>query len=322
MNGSTRTENQDAQDIAIVGCGLIGQAWAVVFARAGFRVRLYDHDPDAARRAPPLIAARLSELEDAGLLKPGQAKAANTRIAVAHSLEEALKNACYVQENTLENLEVKSQVTADIDAVLATEVPIGSSTSGIPASHYAHEVEGRSRCIVVHPINPPHLVPAVEVIPAPFTDPVVTEKVQDLMHQIGQSTILLNKEVNGFVVNRLQGALLREAFDLLAQGVASSESIDRAISDGLGLRWALMGPFQTIHLNAPEGVKQYVARYGPMYEEMFADSGTHAVWQSCVTSGLAEDLCKRFPLKHLQEAQDERDARLMGLLRALRGAAD
>lgn len=321
MNQSSCHDQGKPRRIAIIGCGLIGQAWAVVFVRAGYEVALFDQDIAVARAAPAAITERLADLEKAGLLSPSQMETVQTRVLVSDKLEHALKNAFYVQENTAENLQVKARVTAEIDAALAPDVPIGSSTSGIPASSYANEVSGRSRCIVAHPINPPHLVPAVEIVPAPFTAPEVTEKVRELMQQVGQSAIVLQKEVDGFVVNRLQGALLREAFDLLAKGIASADGIDRAISDGLGLRWALMGPFQTIHLNAPEGVAQYVQRYGPMYQEMFANSGEQRDWDNIVTSGLEDDLLARFPLDRLQEAQSERDTRLMSLLRALHDPA-
>ena len=321
MNQSSCHDQGKPRRIAIIGCGLIGQAWAVVFVRAGYEVALFDQDIAVARAAPAAITERLVDLEKAGLLSPSQMETVQTRVLVSDKLEHALKNAFYVQENTAENLQVKARVTAEIDAALAPDVPIGSSTSGIPASSYANEVSGRSRCIVAHPINPPHLVPAVEIVPAPFTAPEVTEKVRELMQQVGQSAIVLQKEVDGFVVNRLQGALLREAFDLLAKGIASADGIDRAISDGLGLRWALMGPFQTIHLNAPEGVAQYVQRYGPMYQEMFANSGEQRDWDNIVTSGLEDDLLARFPLDRLQEAQSERDTRLMSLLRALHDPA-
>ena len=321
MNQSSCHDQGKPRRIAIIGCGLIGQAWAVVFVRAGYEDALFDQDIAVARAAPAAITERLADLEKAGLLSPSQMETVQTRVLVSDKLEHALKNAFYVQENTAENLQVKARVTAEIDAALAPDVPIGSSTSGIPASSYANEVSGRSRCIVAHPINPPHLVPAVEIVPAPFTAPEVTEKVRELMQQVGQSAIVLQKEVDGFVVNRLQGALLREAFDLLAKGIASADGIDRAISDGLGLRWALMGPFQTIHLNAPEGVAQYVQRYGPMYQEMFANSGEQRDWDDIVTSGLEDDLLARFPLDRLQEAQSERDTRLMSLLRALHDPA-
>ena len=312
-----RSENTEPLPrVAVIGCGLIGQAWAVVFLRAGYGVTLFDPNETALQEASPAIEAKLNDLVAAGLMSAQNASTARGQLIVATDLTNALEGAVYVQENAPENLELKSALTRQIDRLLPEHVPIGSSTSGIPASDYARDVAGRHRCLVAHPINPPHLVPAVEIVPAPWTDPDITQTVCDLMQRVGQSPVLLEKEIDGFVVNRLQGALLREAFRLLSEGVASHETIDTAISDGLGLRWALMGPFETIHLNAPGGVAQYVERYGPLYRKMFAEQARTDDWEAALDMGLQEALCTQHPLDQLAQSHTMRDKRLMQLLRS------
>lgn len=309
-----RVRSPPLQKVAIVGCGLIGQAWAVVFLRSGFRVALFDADHAACMRAWSGVVERLKELAAHGLLNRSRIEELAENLKVEDGLEAALGGAAYVQENGPEDLDIKSALTAELDRHARPDVPIGSSTSGIPASQYSIDVPGRHRCLVVHPINPPHLVPAVEIVPSPWTDSDVTTRVLDLMKATHQTPILLDKEIDGFVVNRLQGALLSEAFRLLGQGVASAEDIDKAVSDGLGLRWSIIGPFETIHLNAPGGVAQYVERYGPMYREMFRHDIPPEDWSAALEDGLERGLCARHPISNLAQSQADRDSALMALL--------
>lgn len=300
--------------IAIIGCGLIGQAWATVFLRSGHCVSLYDKQDGAAEQAVAHIRKRLVELEEHGLITSAALNRSDDLLTVSSTLQAAVSDADYIQENGPEDARIKSELTREIDRWSPPRAPIGSSTSGIPASVYAEGVDGRSRCLVVHPINPPHLIPVVEIVPASWTSQAVVDEVKDLLNSVGQVPITLEKEIDGFVVNRLQGALLREAFQLLDQGVASREAIDRAISDGLGLRWSLMGPFKTIHLNAPGGVADYVTRFGRMYSEMFEGTEEAADWHAVVKAGLEMELTEQQPLAEIGEAQRARDIALMQLL--------
>jgi 3-hydroxyacyl-CoA dehydrogenase len=164
---------------------------------------------------------------------------------------------------------------------------------------------------VAHPINPPHLIQAVEIVPAPFTDETITRAVKKIITAIGKEPLALKKEIPGFVVNRLQGALLNEAFNLVKEGISSAEDIDKAISEGLGLRWSFMGPFQTIHLNAPEGIAGYVKRYEKMYRDIF--NKTDIEWSSIVNRGLEEEPIKLYPLSEREKQERERDNKLTKL---------
>ncbi|EDO27740.1 predicted protein, partial [Nematostella vectensis] len=157
----------------------------------------------------------------------------------------------FLQECTPENLELKKKVFQNLEATLSSsEVILASSTSCIMPSKFTESLQLRQRCIVAHPINPPYYVPLVEVIPAPWTDASVIEQTIKLMKDIGQSPVLLKKETNGFIVNRLQYALIAEAWRLVEEGICSPEDVDTTMTEGLGLRYSLIGPFETMHLNA------------------------------------------------------------------------
>jgi L-gulonate 3-dehydrogenase len=310
----TGCHSQTPKTIAIIGSGLIGQAWATVFLRAGMQVVLFDTAAELAEQAKAQVIERMTEFAHFGLVTQETLGRSLTHIRLAETLEAAVATADYVQENGPEILDVKIALTRKIDQFAPPGVVIGSSTSGITASRYSETIKGRDRCLVVHPINPPHLVPLVEIVPAPWTAQSAVEVVRDLLTRVGQVPILLNREIDGFVVNRLQGALLREAFDLLDKGVASRRDIDKAISDGLGLRWSLMGPFETIHLNAPGGVSDYVRRFGPMYRDMFADNNGAVDWEAVVEGGLEADLVGETPVSKIAVAQKARDTALLHLL--------
>ncbi|MCI5040893.1 MAG: 3-hydroxyacyl-CoA dehydrogenase [Donghicola eburneus] len=303
------------EKIAVIGCGLIGQGWAAVFAQAGFEVAMYDVSAEAADLALKAMEKRISDLAEFDLVAPSDASQILQRIKLAASLEEALDQAIYVQENGPEDVGIKNQITEALDAIAASDVPIGSSTSGISASRYCKDIEGRHRCLVVHPINPPHLHPAVEIVPTPWTDQNAISMVNDLMIKCGRETIVLSEEIDGFIVNRLQGALLEEAFKLVGNGIVSAEDLDKAICDGLGLRWSIMGPMQTIHLNAPGGVTDYVARYGSMYRGFGIGSYEGVDWASVAKDKLAAEMAERTPVANIPEAQIARDRKLMALLR-------
>ena len=303
------------EKIAVIGCGLIGQGWAAVFAQSGFEVAMYDNSAEAAERALKAMQTRIADLAEFDLIKPSDAPQVLRRITVADNLEEALHGAIYIQENGPEDVDIKREITLALDAVAAKDVPIASSTSGISASRYCEAIEGRHRCLVVHPINPPHLHPAVEIVPTPWTDQNVVSKVNDVMIKCGRETIVLSEEIDGFVVNRLQGALLEEAFRLVGSGIVSAEDLDKAVCDGLGLRWSIMGPMQTIHLNAPGGVTDYVARYGKMYRDFGIGTYDDVNWASIAKEKLAPELSQRTPVAEIPEAQIARDRKLMALLR-------
>ena len=298
--------------VALIGCGLIGQSWAVSFLSAGFSVSLFDPTEGVTETAKEKIKFKLKDLQNLGLIADNNISEYLEKTHLAQSLSEATHDSIYIQESGPENLEIKKKLTHEIDKVTPTNIPIASSTSGIPTSFYANDVLGKYRCLVAHPINPPHLIPAVEVVPAPFTKGAVTQRVKEIIRSINKVPIELTKEIPGFVVNRLQGALLAEAFELKKEGIASAEDIDTAISHGLGLRWSFMGPFQTIHLNAPEGISGYVERYEQMYKEMFNNPSLD--WSSVLENGLKEEILNLFDETKRENFEKQRDDKLAKLI--------
>ena len=303
------------QRIAVVGGGLIGQGWAIVFAQAGFTVAIYDPSEDVRKTVRNTIKQRIAEMVSAELVTAILGEKMLEQLTVAHSLEEAVDGVIYVQENGPEQIEIKKKLTAELDAFVSPDVPIGSSTSGISASRYCEELSGRHRCLVVHPINPPHLIPAVEIVPSPWTEKSIITKVDEIMRNCSRETILLNKEIDGFVVNRLQGALLEEAFRLVGSGIVSAADLDKAIADGLGLRWSFMGPMKTIHLNAPGGVADYVERYAKMYQGFDLHADTDNSWHRVTRETLTAELETAIPTDDIPAAQAERDKKLMALIK-------
>jgi 3-hydroxyacyl-CoA dehydrogenase len=246
--------------IAIVGTGLIGRSWAIVFAQAGWEVGLYDAAPQASAEAVGLIAQGLEELSAQGLLRnPANAAA---RVRAHGSLADALDGASFVQENVAENLEAKRQIFADLDALAAPEAVLASSTSTIVPSLFTEGLAGRHRCLVAHPVNPPHLVPVVELLGAPWTAAATIATARSVYEDVGQAPIVVKREIEGFILNRLQAVLLSEAFRLVEEGYVTPQDLDKTLKEGLGLRWSFMGPFETIELNAPGGIPDYCRRYG------------------------------------------------------------
>lgn len=307
--------------IAIVGSGLIGRAWAITFARAGFDVALTDRQPGAVEAARAYIAEVLPALAEYGLLEGSSPDATLQRIAPARDLADALAGAAYVQENTPEQVETKRQVFSELERVAGPDAILASSTSAILPSAFSGHLDSRHRCVVAHPINPPYLVPAVEIVPSPWTSAETTERAADLLRQAGQAPIVMQREIDGFVMNRMQGALLEEAFRLVADGYASPEDVDIGIREGLALRWSFMGPFETIDLNAPAGVRDYVERYQGIYERIQPSQTRRVDWTGSVLETIEQDRRQRLPADRLSERQKWRDRHLMALAAHKRRAA-
>lgn len=297
--------------VAIVGAGLVGRAWAIVFARAGCPVALHDRDGAAIEAGLHAIETALADLDAHGLLaaSPREVRA---RITASPALEPAIRAAAYVQESVLETLEAKREVFAQLDRFAPPECILASSTSYIPASAFTAALPGRARCLVAHPVNPPHVVPVVELCPAPWTDPDVLERARRLHESVRQVPVIVRREIPGFILNRLQAALVCEALRLFEDGYASAEDIDKTVRDGLGLRWSFMGPLETIDLNAPGGVVDYAARYARTMVEMDRAQAPRE-WDAAALARLEAERRARLPADRLAERAAWRDRRLMAL---------
>jgi L-gulonate 3-dehydrogenase len=297
--------------VAIVGCGLVGRAWAIVFARAGRDVRLFDAEPGAAVAARRQIARDLSSLARQHLID--RPETVLDRIAIATSLAEAFDGAAYAQESVFERLDIKKPLFSEIDRVIGPDTIVGSSSSGIPASAFTEGLRCGARCLVAHPVNPPYLIPVVELVPAPWTRPETVAAVRALMEAVGQVPVEMSREIEGFILNRLQAVLLMEAWRLVEEGYATVEDVDRTVAHGLGLRWSFMGPFETIDLNAPGGVADYARRLGPLYQRIAASRAEHKVWDAELIAKVEAQRREKLPADRLAERTEWRDRRLMAL---------
>ena len=275
--------------VAVVGGGSIGVAWAVVFARAGFEVTV--QEPDAARRE-----AVPREIEERG----------GGPVAIHADLETALEGAEHVQECAPEDLTLKRELFERLTN-LTEDVPLASSSSAITASQFA---PGNPRALVAHPGNPPHLIPVVELVPAPFTDPAIVDRVETTMQQAGMSPVRLRKEIEGFIFNRLQGAVLREAYCLVRDGVADVDDIDRVVREGIGRRWAVIGPFETADLNTRGGIAEHARRLGPAYARMGAERGQDDPWTPELVEHVTAERRRLLPLDQWEERVAWRDRQL------------
>lgn len=307
--------------VAIIGTGFIGRAWAICFARGGYEARLWDAVPAAVENAVGYIEPILDDLAANDLLNGHSKAEVLSRLVPCPTMAEALAGAAYVQESTPERVEDKIAVFKAITEHVSPEAIVASSTSAILPSAFTGGCTGRERTIVVHPINPPFLVPACEVVPAPWTSAKTVRDTTDLIRSIGQVPIPMTREIDGFLMNRLQAALLNEAFRLVNEGYASADDVDAGIRDGLALRWAFMGPYETIDLNAPGGIRDYVERYGPTLARISSTMTGPVGLTPEVLDTVESELRSRHPAAELQERQRWRDRRLAALVAHKRAAA-
>lgn len=308
--------------VAIIGSGFIGRAWAIAFTCAGCTVALWDEDGEAPKKAIDFIQTVLPDLAANDLLNDRSPDQILEAIRIEGDLATALSKTNYVQESAPEHLELKKALFVRLDEATQHNAIIASSTSALLPSRFTEHLARRHRCLVVHPINPPYLVPAVEIVPAPWTTPDVVERCRDFLRSCGQAPIVMKCELDGFVMNRMQGALLEEAFRLVAEGYASIEDVDIGIRDGLALRWSFMGPFETIDLNAPGGIRDYAERYETIYKNIFNQTRRRVDWAGSVMDMVERDRRKRLPESKLNKRQVWRDRRLMALVAHKRRAAE
>ena len=287
--------------VAVIGSGVIGRSWAVVFLRAGCPTAVFDTDPAQLERAGDWI--RLQNVAEPGYLR------------LSDSLAQAVAGAAYVQECAPERLPVKQKLFADLDRVASPDSILASSTSAFDMTEIARDVCHPRRCIVAHPVNPPHIVPVVEVLGGERTDPTVIVETRDFLHAVGQTPVLLKKHIHGFLLNRLQFALVREAIHLLKSGVADVEAIDAVIRDGLGLRWALLGPFAVADTNKDDGVRAYFGGYEEWITDLMNQLGPTPAFDQALIEGVGQALDRIRGSIPREDVRDWRDRMVLEIRR-------
>jgi L-gulonate 3-dehydrogenase len=309
------------QRVAVVGSGLVGSSWSLVFSRAGRETRVYDVEPRQLASLHDRLRVHLEQWERWGAVTADEAAEMLERIEPCAELEDAVAGADYVQESIPEDLAAKQALFAELDRLTPSSVILGSSVAVYPMSQVASRVQDADRCIVVHPTNPPHLIPLVEIVPAPFTRPDVVQRIHAFMTALGQEPIVCRKEMFGFVLNRLQYAVLREAAYLATEGVASVEDIDKCVSAGLGLRWAMLGPLETEVTNSPDFERDWLD-YNDLVRDLFDAvcqpyDGPTAEHVHLLARGVREAWRGR----SLEEMVSDRNAMVMKI-QALKGAGE
>ena len=309
-----RPEPSQVRRVAVIGTGVIGGGWAAHYLRMGLDVTAHDPAPGAEARLRELVAGVWPTMERLGLA-PG---ASLDRLAYAPDLTSAVAEADFVQENAPEVLEVKIKVLAEIDAAAPPQAVIGSSTSGFAMTDLQRDCHHAERTVVAHPFNPPYLIPLVEIVGGARTDPAVVDWAVAFYKAMGKEPLKMSRELPGFVGNRLQEAMWREALHMVAEGMATVEEIDAAITYGPGLRWAIMGPILTFHLaGGPAGMAHMLDHFGPALREPWtwlkAPELTPELRQRMVDGSNREAAGRS-----VRDLERERDKCLIAILEALR----
>lgn len=301
---------------ACIGVGNVGRSWAIVFARAGLDVRLWDVDAEACARALPLIRQGLHDIAAAGGL--ADADAAFARVSIAATLEDAAQVG-WIQESAAERADAKAVLFARLDQAATPETVIASSTSAIPGSLFMVGLAGAHRCLVAHPVNPPHLIPLVELCGTHETSPATIAMARAFLAEVGQSPVHLEREIEGFLLNRLQWALLGEAMHLVGEGYCSPEDIDRVLTDGLARRWAFLGPFAVAHLNASQGVTGYFDVLADAIARVQGSLRTDYPPSAAVVEAAHQAMVRSVPVDAIAQGQRARDRDLLKIDRFLAG---
>ncbi|WP_326959726.1 3-hydroxyacyl-CoA dehydrogenase NAD-binding domain-containing protein [Amycolatopsis sp. NBC_01286] len=298
------------KNAAIIGAGTIGLSWTALFAHHGLTVRVSDPRPDLADAITDALETFAPHLgTTAGELA--------SRVHIAADVAEAVKDADVVQENGPENVEFKK----DLFATLVKEAPqhalLLSSSSAIPSTAFTGDLGDASRVLIGHPFNPPHLLPLVEVVPGERTSDESVQQAVDFYTFLGRTPVVEHQEMPGFVGNRLQNALSREAIYLVEQGVVTPEDLDKVITNSLGIRWATVGPFLGSHLGGgPGGYRHMSEHIGKSMKQMWAGLGNPSQSPE-EQERLIEAVEKAYGSSTYSELAETRDRKQLAVLHAV-----
>lgn len=310
----------DLGPVAVIGAGVTGASWAAAFAGYGIPVHLCDHDREELNAGVQKARRFLSFMIEHRLVQSDLARRGRESLATHTSISDAVADATFVQEAVSERYEVKRSVFAEVDAQTPPSTLISTSTSGLSISQIQEVCSIPQRCIAGHPYNPPHIMPLVEIAPGRHTTEETIRLADQVYRSIGKLTVILEEDVPGYLANRMSAALWREAVDLVLDGVASVEDVDRAIRYGPGLRWAIMGPHMLYHLGGGRGgIRSHIEHLGFAKERIWRDLAT---WQS-LPEEAGEILEQGLPeLRAIEKMMDTRDRKLASVLQALRPDSD
>lgn len=298
----------------------------MIFASQGYQVTIFDIEQSQITRAISGLTNDLQDFEKEGILRGNiSAKDQIELIKGCTEMEECVKDSVYIQECVPEYLNLKIKVWSQIDALVNNEQTIlASSTSCILPSKICETLKHRQQFMVAHPVNPPYHAPMVELVPSTWTNQFIRAETRKIMIEVGQVPVSMSREIPGFVLNRLQYALLNECWRLVADDIVSTEDLDVVMKDGLGLRYATCGPMEVIHLNAA-GLKNYCEVYGETIYNVSKDfKGIPEAWKMDTPEGIAEvekldkHLTASYPMDKLDERRLRRDKMISAIVKVKR----
>ena len=268
--------------VACVGAGLVGQGWATIFLSRGLEVIMQDISQEILNESMKHILLNLKFLETKGLVQKGSVEAGQGRIKTTTNIADACGHADYVQESVPDTYEIKKRVFEEMDSAAPAHAILASSTSGLLMTDIQEVATRPERCVLVHPMLPVHLIPTVEIAGGEKTSSTTVQEAREFMERMGKSPVVLRREVPGYIINRLQAALLREAIDLVDKGIASPEEVDKAFCRGIGLRDPIVGPFLRMHI-AGNGIEDFIENFAQSYRYRWE---TMETWTSIPSSAI------------------------------------
>jgi carnitine 3-dehydrogenase len=307
--------------VAVVGAGNTGASWAGLFAAHGYAVRLYDQDAAATARAIRRACAAARFLAAKELADPGLADEGIAMLTGGRDLREAVEGVGVVQECVTDDLAIKRAVFAEISRLAPESALIATSTSGLSITAIQQDAHLPGRTLAAHPYNPPHLIPLVELAPGALTYPETLEAARDFYAGVGKEPVVLGRDVPGYIANRMSAALWREAIELVRSGVATVEDVDKAVSLGPGLRWAVMGPHLIYHLGGGDaGIRGHISHLTATKEGMLRDLAAWTTFPPDTAAVLAAGVEAEAAGRSIEALEAERDDALAAVCLALRRA--
>jgi len=309
----TNTSEIGAQKkVTVIGAGAIGLSWTALFLANGLSVTINDPRPDIEKTASEGLDQISATLKALGY----EITDLKGDLSFEADLEAAVKDADIIQENAPESIEFKQGLYEKLEGFIKPSALVLSSSSSIPATVFSQKMKNAERVLIGHPFNPPHLIPLVEIVPGERTSKEAVAEAIKFYELIGKSPILIEKEMSGFVANRLQAAIMQESVFLVKEGVVSMENLDKIVSSSIGLRWAAAGPFKTFTLGGgPGGLPHFMTHLGPTLERIWAVLGT-AKFDESTTALLTEQVNGCYGKIPYEDLEKERDAQQLAILKA------
>lgn len=302
--------------IGVVGTGVIGASWTALFLAHGYKVLVADPGPGSEEKLAAYLKETWPVLKQLGLTE--DASLDNYKF-MGSSLGKHYAEVDYVQENAPERVDLKTSLMAEITEAVRPDVVVASSSSGLPSSKFISKAKNPERVLIGHPFNPPHLMPLVEIVGHPGTSPQAIDRAKTFYNSVGKRPIVVKQETPGFVANRLQAALVNEAYSLVSRGVLSAEDLDAAVTTSLGPRWAVVGPFLANAMGGgggSDGFRHLLEHLGPASQKWVEDMRANEFkWNQDNIDAICASVDQELKGKDIKALEQQRDAKLVGMFK-------